>query len=151
MEPLLLRALLVGVLVVMVVVLGRLWQRRDGRVKAAPQVDGPVLADGDLDALGLDLRGAGAAAVLFGSPTCAPCERVKQVLGELESERDGFRWVYADAAQHLDMTRAHRVMRVPTLLLVEPTGRVLARTSGVPRTDDLRRVLDGGDPATLAA
>lgn len=151
MDPILLRTLLVAVGLGLLIVVGRWWQARDGRVRASDTTDAPTLHGGQLDALGLDLDGVGAAAVLFGSPTCAPCDNVKRVLGELEAERDGFRWVYADAAEHIEMTREHRVLRVPTVLIVEPSGRVLARTSGVPRTDDLRRVLDGADPASLAA
>ena len=141
MEALLLRALLVGVLLAALVVIGRWWQRRDGTVRAG---HGAALATDHLDAVGLDLSGVSAGAVLLGSPTCTPCVAVKQVLGELEAERPGFRWVYADAADHLDLAEAHRILRVPTLLVVGQGGRILARTSGVPQADDLRRVLDEG-------
>lgn len=148
MDPVLLRALLVAAGVVVLMALGRWRQGRDGRVRAGAQ----EAALGDhLDALGLDLAGASAGAVLLGSPTCAPCEHVKRVLAELEAERDGFRWVYADAADHLALTEEHRVMRVPTLFVVEPGGRILGRSSGVPRADDVRRVLDGERLDGLAA
>lgn len=149
MDPVVLRALLVVAGLVVLVLVGRWWQRRDGDLQATSDV--AVIDDHHLDALGLDLDGADAGAVLIGSPTCAPCDSVKKVLGELEDERDGFRWVYADAADHLALTSEHRVLRVPTVLVVEPTGRILARTSGVPRADALRRVLDGEDPGPLAA
>jgi hypothetical protein len=116
---------------------------------AAPRRSRPRAEDGELitadhlDDLGLDLRGAEAGAVLLGSPHCSPCEQVKRVLGQLAGDRPTFRWVAVDAALHLGLAEAHRVLRVPTLFLVEPDGRILARTSGVPRVDDLRRVLDG--------
>ena len=141
MDPILLRAIIVVAVVVAAVAFGRWWRRRDGAVRT------PAYAAIDrdhLDAVGLDLSQAHAGAVLLGSATCTPCESVKAVLGQLEAERPGFRWVYADAARHADLAEDHGVLRIPTLLLVEPTGRILARTSGVPRTDDLRRVLDGG-------
>jgi thiol-disulfide isomerase/thioredoxin len=144
MDPMLLRGLLVLAGLVVLVLAARWWQARDGRVREADD-DAPALHDDHLDALGLDLAGAAAGAVLFGSPTCTPCDTVKRVLGELETERDGFRWVYADAADHLDLTREHGVMRVPTLLVVGPSGQIVARTSGVPDPDELRRVLDEGD------
>ncbi len=139
MDPLLLRVLLVGVLVLGVLALGWLWRRRDGAVRTAAG-DARLAAD-HLAAIGLDLRDAEAGAVLLGSPTCAPCDTVKAVLGDLAGERHGFRWVYADAAEHLPIAEEHRVLRVPTLLVVAPDGRIVARTSGVPRHDDLRRVL----------
>jgi thiol-disulfide isomerase/thioredoxin len=141
MDPMLLRLLLVLVLVALVTTAGRWWQRRDGHVRA-PE-DGELITADHLDDLGLDLRGAEAGAVLLGSPHCSPCEAVKRVLGELADHREGFRWVAVDAALHLGLAEAHRVMRVPTLFLVDPAGRILARTSGVPRLDDLRQVLDG--------
>jgi thiol-disulfide isomerase/thioredoxin len=141
MDPVLLRLLLVVGLVVVVGLAGRWWQRRDGTLRDADE--GERLAPAHLDDLGLDLSDAEAGAVLLGSPHCSPCEQVKRVLGQLADERDRFRWVAVDAALHLGVAQDHRVLRVPTLFLVEPDGRVLARTSGVPRTEDLRRVLDG--------
>jgi thiol-disulfide isomerase/thioredoxin len=141
MDPILVRLLLVLGLLTAVAVAGRLWQRRDGHVRAPEE--GELITSEHLDDLGLDLRGAEAGAVLLGSPHCSPCEAVKRVLGELADHRPSFRWVAVDAALHLGLAEAHRVMRVPTLFLVDPAGRILARTSGVPRLDDLRSVLDG--------
>jgi thiol-disulfide isomerase/thioredoxin len=141
MEPVLVRLVLVLGLLAVVVLAGRWWQRRDGEVRA-PE-DGELLTDDHLAAVGLDLRGADGGAVLLGSPHCSPCEAVKRVLGEVAADRPGFRWVAVDAALHLGLAEAHRVLRVPTLFLLAPGGRILARTSGVPRREDLRRVLDG--------
>jgi thiol-disulfide isomerase/thioredoxin len=150
MDPMLLRLLLVLGLLAVVTLGGRWWQRRDGHVRA-PE-DGEAITPEHLEDLGLDLRSADAGAVLLGSPHCSPCEAVKRVLGELADERRTFRWVVVDAALHLGLAEAHRVMRVPTLFLVDQDGRILARTSGVPRAEDLRRVLDGeADLAHLAA
>jgi thiol-disulfide isomerase/thioredoxin len=149
MDPILLRGLAVTVGVVVLTLIGRWWQARDGRVRLGEGDD--LLARHHLDALGLDLRGSVAGAVLLGSPTCTPCVQVKRVLTELVTQRDGFRWVYADAADHLALTEEHRVMRVPTLFVLDPSGRILARTSGVPHLDDLRRVLDGERCDDLAA
>lgn len=140
MDPLLTRVLIVVGIVALVLVVGWLWKRRDGAVR---EVESDARLDGDhLADVGLDLSDAQAGAVLLGSPTCTPCDTVKEVLGDLAEEREGFRWVYADAAEHLHIAEAHRVLRVPTLLVVAPDGRILARTSGVPRHDDLRRVLE---------
>jgi thiol-disulfide isomerase/thioredoxin len=149
MDPVLLRALAVATGIVVLTLLGRWWRARDGRVRLGE--GDAVLSREHLDAIGLDPRGASVGAVLLGSPTCAPCVQVKRVLAELHAERPGFRWVYADAADHLDLAEDHRVMRVPTLFVIEPSGRILARTSGVPNLDDLRRVLDGDRCDGLAA
>ncbi|MTV24490.1 thioredoxin family protein [Nitriliruptoraceae bacterium ZYF776] len=141
MDPVVLRILLVVGLLVATVAFGRWWQHRDGRVRAAG--DDVRLHPDDLAAVGLDLTGARAGAVLLGSPTCTPCTSVKRLLGEVTAERDGFRWVYADAADHLELAETHRVLRVPTLFVVDGEGRVLARTSGVPAKDDLLATVDG--------
>ncbi len=141
MDPVVLRALGVLALVLVVALVGRWWQRRDGRTRS--DADDPGLEDHELDALGLDLDGADAGAVLLGSPTCAPCVPVRRVLGQLTAERAGFRWVDVDAADHVDLADRHAVRRVPTVLVVAPSGRLLARASGVPSADDLRGVLDG--------
>ncbi|GGI07604.1 thioredoxin family protein [Egicoccus halophilus] len=144
MDPMLLRLLLVVGLVALVTAAGAVWRRRDGRVRTG---DAAVrLADHHLEAVGLDLDGRSAGAVLLGSPTCTPCTAVKRILHDLEAERDDFAWVYADAADHLDLAEAHRVLRVPTLFVVDADRRVLARSSGVPAADELRRVLDEGEP-----
>jgi thiol-disulfide isomerase/thioredoxin len=141
MDPALLRVVVVVGVIVVAVLAGRWWQRRDGAVRRSGDT---ALRRDHLDAVGLDLAGAQAGAVLLGSSTCTPCDSVKEVLGALEAERPGFRWVYADAAEHLDLTQTHRVLRIPTVLVLEPTGRIVARSSGIPQVDDLRRVLDGG-------
>jgi thiol-disulfide isomerase/thioredoxin len=142
MSPIVLRLLLVLGLVALVALTGWWWNRRDGRVRAVA-VDAPRVDAGHLDAVGLDLDGAAAGAVLLCSPTCAPCATVERILGELAADRPGFRWVKVDAADHLELTEAHKVLRVPTLLVVDRDRRLLARTSGVPARDDLAAVLDG--------
>jgi thiol-disulfide isomerase/thioredoxin len=148
MDPIPLRLLLVAGLLVVVLAAGWLVQRRDGTVRHG----GDARLRGDhLAAVGLDLSDGAAGAVLLGSPTCTPCDSVKRVLGDIEVERAGFRWVYADAADHLALADEHKVMRVPTLFMVAADGRIMARSSGVPRHDDLRRVLDAGGDLDTAA
>lgn len=138
MEPVFLRLVVVIGIVALAALAGRWWQSRDGRVR-----DGVGAFSRDqLRDVGLETRGAEAVGLLLGSPTCAPCVTVRRVLGELEGRRPGFRWAYVDAAEHLDLADAHHVMRVPTLFVLDPRGRILARTSGVPSLDDLLAVLD---------
>lgn len=145
MEPTLLRALGVVALLAVVALVGAWWRRRDGRVTATRD-DAARLTPAQLTAVGLDLDGALAGAVLLGSPTCSPCVTVRRILAEVATARDGFRWVSVDAADHLDLAREHRVLRVPTLFVVDGEGRILARTSGVPGERDLLAVLDRGTP-----
>lgn len=149
MDPVIVRLLTVIAIVAIAIVIGWWWRARDGRMATTSVTSQRLLDRRHLDALGLDLRGVQAGAVLIGSPTCAPCETTKDLLGDLEREREGFVWAYADAANHLELTEEHRILRVPTLLVLAPDGRIVARSSGVPRIEDLRRAVD--DQLRLAA
>jgi thiol-disulfide isomerase/thioredoxin len=150
MTELLLRVVVVATVLGAAALFGRWWNRRDGGVRVpGDPVDG--LDAGELDAVGLDPRGVDAVALLLGSPTCAPCVTVKRVLTELAAARPGFRWSYVDAADHPQLVARHRVRRVPTLLLLDRHGRLLARTSGVPTRHDLAAVLDRTDDLEPAA
>ncbi len=135
----LVRLLLVVAIIAVVALVGAWWRARDGRVRTGG--DGRFTTD-QLAAVGLATVPVAGAAVLLGSPTCAPCRTVRQILGEVEAERPDFRWTSVDAADHLDVADAHHVMRVPTLFVLDQHGRILARTSGVPARRDLLRVLD---------
>lgn len=135
--------LLARVVVVLAVVggaavFGLWWRRRDGRVRGG---DGRF-DRAQLTQLGLDAHAARVLGVLLTSPACAPCRTVRRILDEVGRDRDDLRWVAVDAGDHLGIARAHHVLRVPTLFLLAPDGRILARTSGVPARRDLEHVLD---------
>lgn len=147
MDPILLRLLLVAALLAVVGLAGWWWQRRDGRIRETegatsggaqpPALDGAQLAD-----VGLSLDAAPAGAVLLSSPTCGSCQQVERILAEVSDGRDDFAWVKVDAAEHLELARRHHVLRVPTLLVVDREGHLLARTSGIPARHELERVID---------
>lgn len=147
MDPVVLRAGVVLAVIALAYVAGRWWQRRDGEVREGR---GGFVRE-HLQAVGLDPRGDDVVALLLGSPTCAPCVTVKRILSEVVEARPSFRWVYVDAADHLDIADAHHVMRVPTLFVLDADGRILARTSGVPTTGDLLDVLDRGSERARSA
>lgn len=139
MEPLLARVALVALVVLLATLAGRLWQRRDGSVRSA-------VADPGRDhrpRLGLAVDHPGPQVVLFGSAACTPCHTVKGLLREVEAERDDFRWHYVDAADRLDLADEHAVRRVPTLLVVDQHGEIVARSSGVPERASLTAALSG--------
>jgi thiol-disulfide isomerase/thioredoxin len=137
-DPALLRLLAVAGIIAAATLAGRWWQARDGQVSDAA-TDAPRMAREQLAALGVTTDGT--AAVLFGSPTCAPCDTVKDLLREVEADEPDFRWTYVDAADHLELADEHRIRRVPTLLVLDRDGTVTSRTSGVPARDELRRAV----------
>ncbi len=158
--PVLLRLVIVLAVLAAVLVVGAWWRARDGRITEAPRTgrqrrrwrtsahqvssrDGRFAAE-QLAAVGLDGPTTAVRALLLGSPTCAPCRTVRRVLAEVSEARPHFRWVSVDAGDNLEIARAHHVLRVPTLFLLDGDGWILARTSGVPATRDLLRVVDRG-------
>lgn len=157
MPPVLLRLLLVVAIVAVVVVVGTWWRRRGGRLTEASGSSrrsrrwptaadttsrGGRFAHDQLAAVGLDGGDGEVRALLLASPSCAPCRTVKRVLVDVSEARPHFRWVSVDAGDYLDIARDHHVLRVPTLFVLDRNGRILARTSGVPATRDLLRVVD---------
>lgn len=143
---LLVRALPVVALLLAVWAAGLWWRRREGRVR---QGSG-AFDRGQLQRLGLDGDDLGVRALLLSSPTCSPCRAVRRILGEVSGQRPDFRWVSVDAADHIELARTHHVMRVPTLFVLDGSGRILARTSGVPARRDLERILER-EPAAARA
>lgn len=140
------RIALVVAVVAIAWLVGRFVKRRDGQVLATEE----HLPQADLAALGLPVVDVPHRAVLFGSPTCGPCDAVKRVLLEVEADRGDFTWRYVDTADHLDVAERLGIRRVPTLVLVNGAGAVRARTSGVPSATDLHAALDGAVPMALA-
>ncbi len=134
-----LRLAVVAGVVLAAAVFGWWWDRRTSRVRTSG--DGRF-APAELASVGLDRDDVAVRALLLGSPTCAPCRTVKRVLAEVSEVRPGFAWVEVDAGEHLELTREHHVMRVPTLFVIDRDGRIVARTSGVPATGELLAILD---------
>ncbi len=136
------RLLIVLAVIAVAWVVGRLVTRRDGEVRAATD----QLPPDDFAALGLPVVDVPHRAVLFGSPTCGPCDAVKRVLLQVEADRGDFTWRYVDTADHLDVADRLGIRRVPTLVLMDGRGTVRARTSGIPTASDLHAALDDAAP-----
>lgn len=138
MDTLLRLAVVLAILVAAWAV-GRLVTRRDGEVREQDE----QLDEAQFASLGLPVVDVPHRAVLFGSPTCGPCDAVKRVLLQVESDRGDFTWRYVDTADHLEVADALSIRRVPTLVVMDGAGAVRARTSGVPTAADLHAALDG--------
>jgi thiol-disulfide isomerase/thioredoxin len=112
------------VALVVAVAVGLWRQRRSGRART---VDGSVaLTAADLDAP----LGVRATLVQFSSAVCSPCRSTRQVLRELTDHLPGVVHVEVDAAERIELTRRFDVVRTPTVLVLDATGRVVRRASG---------------------
>ena len=143
-------AVLVLLAVLVVATAFGLYRRRvDGRLRTvAPQ---PV-AD-DAPEVGLDPEadrheylsveelgeplGARATLVQFSTAFCQPCRATRRTLDEVAAMVDGVAHVEIDAESHLALVRRLKILRTPTVLVLDGEGRVLQRATGAPRKADV--------------
>ncbi|GAA4543171.1 thioredoxin family protein [Pseudonocardia xishanensis] len=76
------------------------------------------------------------------SPICAPCRQTAALLDEVAADAPGVRHVEIDVADRPDVARELSVMRTPTTVGFDRTGRELLRISGVPRRAQLLAALE---------
>ncbi|MXG89897.1 thioredoxin [Nocardioides sp. YIM 123512] len=77
-------------------------------------------------------RGERATLLQFSSAFCAPCRATRRVLSEVAEVVPGVRHVEIDAEHHLELVRALGVVRTPTTLVLDGTGREVTRAAGAP-------------------
>ncbi len=109
--------------------------RRDTGVPAsepagpdAPSAEASVLAD---TAWAEDL-GERATLVQFSSAFCAPCRVTRRTLEEVARIVPGVTHVEVDAEDNLDLVRRVGIMRTPTTLVLDASGREVKRAAGAP-------------------
>ncbi|HEY5049831.1 MAG TPA: thioredoxin family protein [Acidothermaceae bacterium] len=123
---------------------GLIWRSRNGRVRE--QADGELLTASDIGAA----LGGTATLVQFSTVFCQPCRAARVTLGEVSAMVDGVAHVEIDAESHLDLVRRLDVMRTPTVLVLDRTGRIVKRASGAPRKADVLAALGAVVPASAA-
>ena len=105
----------------------------DGRVEVASS--GPTL--------GLELNlGQRATLVQFSSEMCAPCKPTREMLATVADDRAGVAHVDLDVAEHFDLVTGFAIRRTPTVLVLDGSGQVRHRITGVPRLHELNEALD---------
>jgi glutaredoxin len=112
------------------------YRARDGQVRATAE----RFARAELDALGAPA--VPLLALVFTAPSCGPCAAAQRVLAEVTARRAGVAVHAVDVADAPDVARAHHVLRAPTVFVVEASGRVRGRVSGVPDAGALGALLD---------
>jgi thiol-disulfide isomerase/thioredoxin len=117
------------------------WLRtRDGAVRTGGGAG--MSLDPAFDRLGVRPADADLTVVQFSTAFCAPCRATKARLEQLQATRPGLAVVHVDAESHLDEVRELDVRRTPTLFYLGPDGRLIGRSSGAPRPDELRSLVD---------
>jgi thiol-disulfide isomerase/thioredoxin len=144
MNGFLLRGVLLLAVLLLATVAGLVWRRRAGRAREV--TSGEVLTAVDLaepaepagSVSSVRALGERGTFVQFSSPACSPCQSVHRVLATVVAESPGLVHVDVDATQRLDLARRFAVMRTPTVLVLDPTGRVVRRISGALTADQAR-------------
>ncbi len=89
-------------------------------------------------------RGERATLLQFSSAFCAPCRATRRTLADVADLVPGVAHVEVDAEEHLDLVRALGVLRTPTTLVLDASGRELTRATGAPRPAQVLAALEGG-------
>lgn len=107
--------------------LGLVLRARSGRVRTVSGDDlRPVLAE-----LGA-VPGERATLLQFSSAFCAPCRATRRVLGQVTELVPGVAHVEVDAEQHLDVVRRLGILKTPTTIVLDASGREVRRATGQP-------------------
>jgi thiol-disulfide isomerase/thioredoxin len=125
-------------------VVGGLITWRDGRLRRTEDAvtverPGQSLTSFDLDDAPLGER---ATLVHFSSAFCAPCRATRQVLTQVSEAVPGVDHVEIDAESHLELVRRLSIRRTPTVLVLDPAGRIQARATGLPRKAEVLGTVD---------
>jgi thiol-disulfide isomerase/thioredoxin len=121
------------------VVIALVMRRRNGRFASTAPVDDRERLTADQ--LGVPL-GERATLVQFSSAFCAPCRATRIVLADVAAAVPGVVTVDIDAEEHLQLVRDLDIMRTPTVLVLDASGAVTTRASGLPRRDQVLAALD---------
>ncbi|MBS1672836.1 MAG: thioredoxin family protein [Actinobacteria bacterium] len=129
----------VAALLAVTVLVGVLLRRREGRT---------VTVHGDRHVDPADLMhplGARATLVQFSTEFCVRCPQARRMLGSVAAERAGVVHAEVDLTSRADLAARYKVLSTPTILLVDPDGRIRSRFSGVPTRAAVLEALDGAD------
>jgi thiol-disulfide isomerase/thioredoxin len=117
------------------------WLRtKDGAVRdPGTEEDGVA---GAFERLGVRPTDADLTVVQFSTAFCGPCRATKARLQRLKATRPGLAVVQVDAESHLREVRELDVRRTPTLFYLDREGRLIGRSSGAPRPEELTALVD---------
>jgi thiol-disulfide isomerase/thioredoxin len=118
------------------------WWLRTKSGAVRPDGGDDVSTAGVFQRLGVRAADADLTVVQFSTAFCGPCRATKARLQQLQATRPGLAVLQVDAESHLDEVRELDVRRTPTLFYLGRDGRLIGRSSGAPRPDELTALVD---------
>ena len=137
-------ALVAGIgLPLVATVIGLLARSRAGRVRTTPATTGDPASTAAALGLARDALGADVTLVQFSTAYCSRCPGTARALGALADVHDAdVRHVEIDLTEDAALADRFDVRQTPTVLVLDREGRTAGRIAGVPRTDELRALID---------
>jgi thiol-disulfide isomerase/thioredoxin len=120
------------------------WLRARNGALRPPAVDAEAVGGprAVLEGLGARPEDADLTVVQFSTAFCAPCRATKARLEQLQATRPGLAVVHVDAESNLAAVRELDVRRTPTLFSLDRAGRLVGRSSGAPRPEELTALVE---------
>ncbi|MFI9556199.1 TlpA family protein disulfide reductase [Nonomuraea endophytica] len=85
--------------------------------------------------------GERATLVQFSTAFCQPCRATRRILTEVADLVPGVAHVEIDAESRLDLVRRLDILRTPTVLVLDRSGKITKTASGQPRKADVLAAL----------
>lgn len=138
---------LIGTLV-LATVFGLYRRRTDGRIRGAKDSQSSSLQT--LIATGQDSPAA-LHIVQFSSEVCAQCRAAERIITPLADGRESVSYHQVKVEKHPELVSSLNIMRTPTIIVADSQGAITHRITGVPKTSELRQLLDSTASAGLPA
>ncbi|GAA2095645.1 hypothetical protein GCM10009841_06890 [Microlunatus panaciterrae] len=99
--------------------------------------DREIIVEGEVG----EQLGERATVLQFSSAFCAPCRTTRVLVSAATADLAGIAHIELDAEAHLDLVRRLRIVRTPTVLILNRAGVVVNRAQGVPKRAELLAAL----------
>ena len=73
----------------------------------------------------------------FSSEFCQPCRVTKKLLDEVTNSFPAICHIELDVVEHMDLVKTYGITRTPTTLIIDKSGTVHFRATGVPKKAEL--------------
>jgi thiol-disulfide isomerase/thioredoxin len=73
----------------------------------------------------------------FSSEFCQPCRVTNKLLDEVTNSFPAICHIELDVVEHLDLVKTYGITRTPTTLIIDKSGTVHFRATGVPKKAEL--------------